>query len=56
MFLTRMQIRIKWIRQMNIQRQEYIREVPEVIECILTFCVIAEVEVIRKSNAILDIR
>ena len=52
MFHTQMQIRIKWIRQVNIQRQEYIREVPEVIECILAFCVIAEVEVIGKSNAL----
>ena len=52
MFLTRMQIWIKWIRQVNIQRQEYIREVPEVIECILTFCAIANVEVIGKSNVL----
>ena len=43
---------IKWIRHMNIQRQEYIRGVPEVIECILTFCVIAKVEVIGKNNAL----
>ena len=51
-FHTHMQIRIKWIRQVNIQRQEYIREVPKVIECILAFCVIAEVEVTGKSNAL----
>ena len=37
---------------MNIQRQEYIREVPKVIECILTFCVIVEVEVIGKNNTL----
>ena len=48
----RMPIQVKWIREVNIERQEYMREVPKVIECILTFCVIAEVEVIRKGNTL----
>ena len=52
MFFTCAQTQIKWIRQVNTQRQQYIREVLVVIECILTFCVIAEVEVIGKSNAL----
>ena len=52
MFFTCAQTQIKLIRKMNIQRQEYIREVPEVIECILAFCVIAEVEVTGKSKAL----
>ena len=48
MFFMCPRTQIKWIRKMNIQRQEYIKEVPKVIECILAFCVIAEVEVLGK--------